>query len=273
MLCPPLRLCSREKRMNTDSERGFLVDLAEHAFKSSQDQVQGRPYCRLWPVSQRQHLQHVPATARSPVHCHCHVYIVLTSDMELGHWVTGSVGHLGHLARPGHRVIILTRCETRVFPVCEKMSKVQNVHLKCWNVTKVIVRFLLLDWNHWMSVHAMNFYFYLWLLKILWPENTSSWHLEFIIEQGHRVNWVSGSLDSRVTGSLGHKMWPRSMSGWHVTLPHSSLTRRQKLVIITDHISVEGNAIGHVRLFVSWSLLCLLIQLTSDPDFLHVYAV
>jgi len=30
--------------------------------------------------------------------------------------------------------------------------------------------------------------------------------LEFIIEQGHRVNWVSGSLDSRVTGSLGHKM-------------------------------------------------------------------
>ena len=34
-------------------------------------------------------------------------------------------------------------------------------------------------------------------------------HLEFIIEQGH---WVSGSLDSRVTGSLGHKMWPSSMS-------------------------------------------------------------
>jgi len=27
-------------------------------------------------------------------------------------------------------------------------------------------------------------------------------HLEFIIEQGHRVNWVSGSLDSRVTGSV-----------------------------------------------------------------------
>ena len=38
-------------------------------------------------------------------------------------------------------------------------------------------------------------------------------HLEFIIDQGHRVNWVSGSLDSRVTGSLGHKMWPSSMSG------------------------------------------------------------
>ena len=53
------------------------------------------------------------------------------SDMELGHWVTGSMGHLGQLLRPGHRVIILTRCETRVFPVFEKMSKMQNVHLKC----------------------------------------------------------------------------------------------------------------------------------------------
>jgi len=28
------------------------------------------------------------------------------SDTELGHWVTGSVGHSGHLSRPGHRVII-----------------------------------------------------------------------------------------------------------------------------------------------------------------------
>ena len=43
-----------------------------------------------------------------------------TTDMELGHWVTGSTGHLGHLSRPGHRVIILTRCETRVFPVFKK---------------------------------------------------------------------------------------------------------------------------------------------------------
>jgi len=82
-------------------------------------------------------------------------------------------------------------------------------------MTKVVVRWLLLDWNHWMSVHAMNFYFYLWLLKILWPGNTSSHicrHLKFIIEQGHRGNWVSGWLDSRVTGSMGHKMWPSSIS-------------------------------------------------------------
>ena len=47
----------------------------------------------------------------------------------------------------------------------------------------------------------MNFYFYQRLLKILWPENTSSHrsrHLELIIEQGLRVagfpsHWVDGS--------------------------------------------------------------------------------
>ena len=55
------------------------------------------------------------------------------SDMELGQWVTGSMGHFGHLSRPGHRVTILIRRETRVFPVFEKMPKMQNVHLKCWN--------------------------------------------------------------------------------------------------------------------------------------------
>ena len=56
-----------------------------------------------------------------------------TPDMELGHWVTGSMGHLGHLSRPGHRAIILTRCETRVFPVFEKNAHnaKRRLHLKC----------------------------------------------------------------------------------------------------------------------------------------------
>ena len=106
-----------------------------------------------------------------------------------------------------------------------------------WNaeMTKVIVRWLLLDWNHRMSVHAMNFHFYLWLFKILWPENTSSHisrHLEFIMEQGDRVNWVSGSLDSLVTGSLGHKMWPSSVSANHSATEPTRLqqrTRKHKL--------------------------------------------
>ena len=44
---------------------------------------------------------------------------------------TGSMGHLGHLSRPGHRVAILTRCETLDFPVYEKMPNMQNVHSKC----------------------------------------------------------------------------------------------------------------------------------------------
>ena len=56
---------------------------------------------------------------------------IYRSDMELGHWVTGSMVHLGHLSRPDHRVIILTRCQTRVFPVFEKMPKMQKGNLKC----------------------------------------------------------------------------------------------------------------------------------------------
>jgi len=119
---------------------------------------------------------------------------VCSADLELGHWITGSMGHLGHLSSfwPGVR------------PEFSRFSKKwPNCKTYIWNaeMAKVIVGCLLLDWNHWMSVHAMNFYFYLWLLKILWPENTSSRvsrHLEFIIEQGLRVagfpgHWVAGS--------------------------------------------------------------------------------
>ena len=49
--------------------------------------------------------------------------------MELGHWVTGSVGHLGHLSRLGHRVIILTWCETRVFPVFERKAQDKDIKI------------------------------------------------------------------------------------------------------------------------------------------------
>ena len=120
------------------------------------------------------------------------------------------MGHLGHLSRPGHRVTgsSLPGARPEFFRFSKKCPKCK-MYICNGEMTKVVVRCLLLDWNHWMSVHAMNFYFYLWLLKILWPENTFSHisrHLEFIIEQGHRVNWVSGSLDSRVTWSLGHKI-------------------------------------------------------------------
>ena len=78
--------------------------------------------------------------------------------MELGQWVTGS---MGHLSRPGHQVIILTRYEIRVFPVFEKKCPKCKTYVRNAEMTKVIVRCLLLDGNHWMSVDAMNFYFYL----------------------------------------------------------------------------------------------------------------
>jgi len=122
---------------------------------------------------------------------------------SLGHRVNGSFGSTFTSGSPGYHFDPVWDPK---FSVSEKMPKMQNVHLKYGTeMTKVNVRCLLLDWNHWMSVHAMNFYFYLWLLKILLPESTSSHisrHLElYIIEQGHRVNWISGSLYSRVTGS------------------------------------------------------------------------
>ena len=53
-----------------------------------------------------------------------------TPDMELGHWVAGSMAHLGHLSRSGHRVI-LTSVKPEFFRFSKKIPKMQNVHLKC----------------------------------------------------------------------------------------------------------------------------------------------
>ena len=76
---------------------------------------------------------------------------------SLGHRVNGSSFTSGS---PGHHSD----------PVWDpSFSGFRKKCTKCrtyiWNaeMTKVVVRCLLLDWNHWMSVHAMNFYFYLWL--------------------------------------------------------------------------------------------------------------
>jgi len=49
-------------------------------------------------------------------------------------WVTGSMGHLGHLSRLGHRVIIVTRYETRIFfnfTIFEQVLKMHSLHFKC----------------------------------------------------------------------------------------------------------------------------------------------
>ena len=107
--------------------------------------------------------------------------------MELGHWVTGSMGHLGHLSCPGHPVIISTRCETRVFPVFEKMPKRQNVHLKCWN-DKSHRRCLLLDWNPCNEL----------LLLPMIIKKFLAWEYFFT----HKSK-IWSPLYNRVTGSIG----------------------------------------------------------------------
>jgi len=126
--------------------------------------------------------------------------------MQTWNWVTGAMGHLGHLSRPGHRVIILTRCETWVCPVFKKCPKCKTyIWIKCWNDKshcKVsVVGLKSLD----MSVRAMNFYFYLWLLQIYFL----AWEYFFT----HRpkstfgVHYRTGSpgqLDLRVAGFPGH---------------------------------------------------------------------
>ena len=67
--------------------------------------------------------------------CTLHHFRDIITDIEdtyqTWNWVIGSPGKLGHLSRPGHRVIIMTRCETRVFPVFEKMPKMQNWQTSC----------------------------------------------------------------------------------------------------------------------------------------------
>ena len=123
---------------------------------------------------------------------------------------TGSTGHLGHLSRPGHRVIILTRCETPVFLIFEKMPKMQNVHLKWWNVSC-----LLLDWNLWMSVHAMNVYLYLWLFK-----NSLAWEYFFTHKSTFGVHSRTGSpgqLGLRVAGFPGQ--WVAGSQNVHLCSP------------------------------------------------------
>jgi len=142
------------------------------------------------------------------------LYIHESDALQTWNWVIGSPGQwviwvIFHVRVTGSSFWPGVR--TEFFRFSKKCPKCTG-YIWYAEMTKVIVRCLLLDWNQWMSVHAVNFYFYLWLLKILWPEDTSSWHFEFTIEQDHRINWVSGSLDSRVTGSLGQVMWPSSVT-------------------------------------------------------------
>jgi len=59
---------------------------------------------------------------------------IYTSDVEMGHWVTGSVGHLGHLSRPGHRVIVLTGVRPEFFRFSKKA---QDKDIKIYIFVKI----------------------------------------------------------------------------------------------------------------------------------------
>jgi len=153
--------------------------------------------------------------------------------MELGHWVTESMGHLGHLSRPGHRVIILTRCETRVLRFSKKaQDKDIKIYIFLVKIRPTVIEII----DNFKNDHQI-----LLSRRVQTPNSDKNWqtscplhtfvcnisrHLEFIIEQGHRVNWVSGSLYSRITGSLGHKMRPSSMSSSY----KSEVRRRRRRI-------------------------------------------
>ena len=117
---------------------------------------------------------------------------------SLGHRVSGSFGSSCTSGAPGHRVIILTRCETRVFPVCEKMSEVQNVHLKCWNdkshchVSVVGLKSLDVSPCNELSLLPM-------IIK-----NSLAWEYFFVTFGVHYRTGSPGQLGLRVAGFPGH---------------------------------------------------------------------
>ena len=117
-----------------------------------------------------------------------------------GQWVIWVIFHVRVTGSPGHH---FDPMRPEFFRFSKKCPKRKTY---IWNaeMTRVIVRCLLLDWNHWMSlsVHAMNFYFYLWLLKILWPENTFFAHKSTF--GVHCRTGSPGQLGLRVAGFPGH---------------------------------------------------------------------
>jgi len=107
IIVTPLRAKSNQTR--TPPPSALNVTLPAFA-------AERRRRCSAAPAAIDRYLLPAWRTAANPL-------TAAAPDMELGHWVTGSMGHLGHLSRPGHRVIILTRCETRVFTVLEKSPR------------------------------------------------------------------------------------------------------------------------------------------------------
>ena len=132
----------------------------------------------------------------------------LGEEEQTWNWVSGSPGQwaiwvIFHVRVTGSSFWPGVRSE--FFRFSKKCPKCKTY---IWNaeMTKVIVRCLLLDWNHWMSVDAMNFYFYLWLLK-----NYLAWEHFFVTSMTslldiyvHYKTGPTGQLGLRVAGFPGH---------------------------------------------------------------------
>ena len=144
--------------------------------------------------------------------------------MELGHWVTGSMGHLGHLSRPGHRVIILTRVRPEFFRFF-KMPKIQNVHLKRWNDKShcqvSVVGLKSLDVSACSEL----------LLLPMTVKNSSAWEYFFTRKSTFGVHYTTGSpgqLGLRVAGFPGH--WvagSQNVTQFHLCLTLAICSRRR----------------------------------------------
>ena len=143
----------------------------------------------------------------------------LSPDMELGHWVTGSIGHLGHLSRPGHRVTgssFWPGVRHEFFRFSKKCSKCKNVHLKCWkdksHCQVSVVRTKSLD------VSPCN---ELLLLPMI-IKNPMAWEYFFTHKSTFGVHYRTGSpgqLGLRVAGFPGH--WvagSRNVTQFHLWL-------------------------------------------------------
>ena len=125
---------------------------------------------------------------------HCHTLRTTAADatsciQQTRNWVIGSPGQwviwvIFHVRVTGSSFWPGVRPE--FFSGFRKKPKMQNVHLKCWNdkshcqVSVVGLKSL--------DVSPCN------ELLLLPTSSHVSRHLEFIIEQGHRVNWIPGSL-------------------------------------------------------------------------------
>jgi len=95
--------------------------------------------------------------------------LIVVCAHQTWNWVIGSFASSFMPGSPGHHFDPVWDPSFSGFRKNAQNAK-RTLEMLKWQ--KVIVRCLLLDWNHLMSVHAMNFYFYLCLLKILWHPYT-----------------------------------------------------------------------------------------------------